>query len=541
MAELIPERLPTRVTVSERRLFAALARLPADCLIYFEPVVASRYPDFIVIAPSLGVLTIELKGWKSEDIVGADSHAVLLREPSRVGGVDTVTRRNHPVRQARDYMFRLMERCRGHRYAAGLLQTEGAHQGGFCFPFSHVAILSNLTVEQLRNHPAGDLTEVFSSQRVLPREALLLLEKASPEEMLPLLAACFDPTWSFPPLSEAQINSLRAIIHPEIVLTPTLPGLAPDDPVAVGGQSDRADVGVPELKVLDLQQERHARQIGSGHRLVFGVAGSGKTVLLIARARLLAMGEPEAAGKARVLVLCYNVPFAAFLRAVLADCAAQVAVCHFDGWAARQGVVRDLSAGETDEQLGARLLEVLRAGRGDAGAYRSVLIDEAQDFEPSWFRCVLSAMQDPAEGDLLILGDGNQGLYRQHKVRWKELGIQAQGRMASARFELDRNYRNSREIATLARPFANHASTKDENAHAAGDGVGAPVIDLAKCRRTTGIAPLFIQAASRPWCAGFCADAGTNGTCPRWPPPKSRCSTPGWARKRCTRHFYAGS
>ena len=69
-----------------------------------------------------------------------------------------------------------------------------------------------------------------------------------------------------------------------------------------------------------------------------------------------------------------------------------------------------------------------------------MLIDEAQDFEPVWFRCVLAALQDPVDGDLLIVGDGNQGLYRQHKVSWKELGIQAQGRTVSARFELDRNY-----------------------------------------------------------------------------------------------------
>ena len=175
MAQLIPERLPNRVTASERRLFAALARLPADCLVYFEPVVANRYPDFVIIAPSLGVLTIELKGWRATDIVGADSRAVLLREASRVGGVDAVTRRTHPVRQARDYMFRLMDRCREHRYAACLLQPNGAHQGAFCFPFSHVAILANITVDELKAHPAGDLTEVFPSQRVLPREAWLLL------------------------------------------------------------------------------------------------------------------------------------------------------------------------------------------------------------------------------------------------------------------------------------------------------------------------------------------------------------------------------
>ena len=55
-------------------------------MVYFEPVVANRYPDFIIIAPTLGVLTIEVKGWQAEDIAGADAQAVFLRESSRVGG-----------------------------------------------------------------------------------------------------------------------------------------------------------------------------------------------------------------------------------------------------------------------------------------------------------------------------------------------------------------------------------------------------------------------------------------------------------------------
>jgi hypothetical protein len=56
-----------------------------------------------------------------------------------------------------------------------------------------------------------------------------------------------------------------------------------------------------DLAVLDLRQERNARALGDGHRIVYGVAGSGKTVLLIARAKLLAE-DPEK----RILILCYN-------------------------------------------------------------------------------------------------------------------------------------------------------------------------------------------------------------------------------------------
>jgi hypothetical protein len=49
MAEMIPETLPASSTAGEKRVFSALARLPDDCLVYYEPVVRRRYPDLIAI------------------------------------------------------------------------------------------------------------------------------------------------------------------------------------------------------------------------------------------------------------------------------------------------------------------------------------------------------------------------------------------------------------------------------------------------------------------------------------------------------------
>ena len=74
----------------------------------------------------------------------------------------------------------------------------------------------------------------------------------------------------FPKLTPAQIDIFRSVIHPEVVIR----------------------ASETDLAVLDLRQERNARALGDGHRIVYGVAGSGKTVLLIARAKLLAE-DPE--------------------------------------------------------------------------------------------------------------------------------------------------------------------------------------------------------------------------------------------------------
>ena len=57
-------------------------------------------------------------------------------------------------------------------------------------------------------------------------------------------------------------------------------------------------------------------RIGEGHRIIYGVAGSGKTVLLIARAKWL---HDTRSPNAKILLLCYNVVLSVYLKHVLKD------------------------------------------------------------------------------------------------------------------------------------------------------------------------------------------------------------------------------
>ena len=509
MAYIVPDVLPKSASAGERRLHGVLRRLPEDCVVYYEPMVGDRCPDFVVICPALGLLVIEVKGWRVGDILAADDRTVQVARQGRP------VRHVHPLRQARDYMFALMDRCRAHPAIGPLLRPDGFHENRFLFPFGYFALLSNITEAQLKNHPGGDLTSVFPSHRVLPRDVLVELEGCvSATDLHEALRPCFVKSWPFPRLNEAQVDALRAIIHPEIVLElpleyapeprpveqspPILTArrIAETPPIAaqVATQGTRETKGfalpTPTLKVLDLRQENHARAIGDGHRILSGVAGSGKTVILLARAKLLAQRAPTVS----ILVLCYNVTLASFLRSQLHE-HPNVQVCHFEGWAAANRVRRDLSARESEETLGERFLAALESRRApDARRFASVLVDEAQDFDASWFRCVLAAMQDPRDGDLLIVGDGNQGVYRRGTVSWKALGIQAAGRTISGRFHLDVNYRNSREIASLAQVFAD--GSVDAN-HGDEDTIGALSLDLNHCPRVTGRKPILCQEPTR--------------------------------------------
>ena len=76
MAAMIPERLPYRASAGEQRLFSLLQRLPDDCVVYYEPLVGSRRPDFVVLCPELGLLVIEVKGWYLGDVVCASPQEI---------------------------------------------------------------------------------------------------------------------------------------------------------------------------------------------------------------------------------------------------------------------------------------------------------------------------------------------------------------------------------------------------------------------------------------------------------------------------------
>ena len=466
MAYMIPEAVPYGRPNSERRVFSTLQALPDDCWVYFEPLVAGRYPDFIVFIPDCGLLVIEVKGWHPQDVLGGEHRNVQLRTRSAA----------NPIRQAREYMIALMDRCRNHPAAGLILHRDGPHRGRFIFPFGHFALFSEMTDDQLRNHPAGDLRQFLPSSHVVTADEFDAWKDLTGAALKDRLAAFFDPGWPLS-LGPGQVDAIRTILHPEVEVPRT------PNQIAVG--SAVRQLGLPEeegtpsrmIRSMDFEQERQARTIGAGHRLLFGVAGSGKTIVLMARARYLS----EALPNGRILVLCFNVAFKGYLAAVLEACP-NVDVYTFHGWGARNGVPW---SGEKPEDYGAKLLDVLRNGGRDAAAYDAVLIDEAQDFEPTWFQCVTRAMKEPRNGDLLIVGDRNQTNYRLRRISWKDLGIEAKGRSRILR----QNYRNTRPIQAAAAAF----SESDE----ANDGIPATACEPTTAWRDSQTRPALFRRSSR--------------------------------------------
>ncbi|MDR9403989.1 MAG: 3'-5' exonuclease [Halothece sp. Uz-M2-17] len=204
------------------------------------------------------------------------------------------------------------------------------------------------------------------------------------------------------------------------------------------------------LSTLDAKQEALAKSIGGGHRIFFGVSGSGKTLLLISRAKMLVQQNSQA----RILVLCFNISLSSMLRSILdkaSDNNQAIEVHHFHAWATEVvGKPINSKAGVNyDEYVGKQTLETLKS-YPQQQKWDAILIDEAHTFIPIWFQCCVQALKDPENGDLMIVADGSQSIYKRSDFTWKSVRIKAQGRTISKKFDLDRNYRNTKEILTAA-------------------------------------------------------------------------------------------
>jgi superfamily I DNA/RNA helicase len=240
---------------------------------------------------------------------------------------------------------------------------------------------------------------------------------------------------------------------------------------------------------MDLQQEQLARSLGEGHRVIHGVAGSGKTLILTYRCQRLAeqLDKP-------ILVLCFNVALAAKLEHMIAsrDLAGRVTVRHFHGWCFDQMKLYHVANPESGpgyfDRMVAAVISAVDRGQIPGAQYGAVMIDEGHDFDPDWLK-LLTQMIDPATNSLLLLYDDAQSIYgkrRATKFSFKSVGIQAQGRTTILRV----NYRNTNEILDCAFRFAADVLQPEDSGE---DGV--PLVKPEMAGRH-GSAPRLIRADS---------------------------------------------
>ena len=443
MAIMIPPSLPSRPkpTQGEEILYKTLELKLADNFwVWYEPVISGKYPDFVILSPNLGLLILEVKGWRLNNIIQANPDYFKINYQK--DDTESIQNQQSPLLQARNYLNNLQNVLKKYRV---LTNPSGKYEGKLSFPIGSGAVMSDITKDKAE---AKGLLQLLPEKKVIYGDELSQWkENTSPEAIIIRLKEMFEVKFSFSPLTEDQISTIRGVLYPEIVIREEK---ATINSIPTGSEFYLLPTDTI-LKTLDARQESFAKKIGDGHRIFFGVSGSGKTLLLISRAKYLINKNPEA----KILILCFNICLASHLRSILHTDSQhlqyeKISVMHFHDWAISilGGWPNDLS-GNHDECIAERMISKLSSYSNEQ-KWDVILIDEAHTFIGGWFECCVKALKDSQNGDLMSVADGNQKLYKRPNFRWKDVGIKAQGRTISKKFDLDKNYRNTQEILSSA-------------------------------------------------------------------------------------------
>lgn len=438
MATIIPNinSSTVKMTTGERRFAQRLDKfLEDDYICWFDIPVGKlrRYPDFIILHPNRGLLFLEIKDWKLSTLKSINHQTCELLTSSGV------VNQLNPLEQVRQYAYQVVNSLKKDK---ALINPEGKHKGNFACPYGYGVVFTNIYREHLNEALGEDGESVLPAHLVICQDEML--EHSSAEEFQERLWGMFNYQFS-QKLSLPQIDRIRAHLFPEIRINHVGRDLFSDHD---------EPVNIPDIvKVMDMQQEQLARSFGEGHRVVHGVAGSGKTLILGFRCWYLAQTQSKP-----ILVLCYNISLAAKLRSFIQEKGIedQVNVYHFHDWCGQQikSYHVDLLPGPEPiwERQVTSVIAGVELGLIPRAQYGAVLIDEGHDFEAEWLKLIVH-MIDPETNSLLLLYDDAQSIYKKKKsldFTLSSVGIQARGRTTILKL----NYRNTREILNFAFDFA---------------------------------------------------------------------------------------
>ena len=287
MAITIPETIRSSATTGERLFFRTLKTyLPDDYIVYFEPDIQGRRPDFVIIGPDLGIVVLEVKDYTKNTLfqINHDEWHIVT-----TSGDQAVIK--SPMKQARDNMFHVVDTLKKDK---SLIQLDGKYKFQLKFPYGHGVVFTRMNSKDFIK---DGLYSVIEPNLCLTRDEIDPEKEGFSEEVLmeKILNMFVVPFRLKEPLSFEDINAIRYHLFPEVRISAEFKPPVP--------YQDQLLLSLHDIKTMDLHQENLAKQIGDKNRLIRGVAGSGKTIILASRAKMLSKQNPDW----KILILCYNI------------------------------------------------------------------------------------------------------------------------------------------------------------------------------------------------------------------------------------------
>ena len=440
---MIPESIGanSEATNGEKKVFRLFqdALIPdEDYLVWYEPKVIDRYTDFLIFSQKFGLLVVEVKDW----VVGNITEFSPKVFKGTFHGVEKEVA--NPLIQSREVANKIKGLL---SKIPSLFNQDGDHKNKIKFPVGHCVIFTNISKKQAEEKDLLVNSQILGEKQTIFSDDLAfdVDDKELCRDFIAKLKQTFLVKYYFDPLSYNDLKSLRFAIFPEVRVNVSKI------------RKLRSEKDEELLKTLDLEQEKTAKSLGEGHRILKGVAGSGKTLVLACRVKYLKQIHPNW----KILIVCYNISLRQYLRKLI-DVSGEsqtsndgIDIFHF------HGLVKELTGanlsklqGESDEDYDSRIGTILKGRLAEGfvkkGIYDAIFVDEGQDFATEWMQG-LSQLLNENSDSLLFCYDPAQNVFGRKKPNWKTVGFKVQGKKPT---ELKKSYRNTVEILQTATTFS---------------------------------------------------------------------------------------
>ena len=390
MAVFIPNVKPDDFNNSygEKKVYEALRSLDDRHTVFYSlnwvGVNESRTlgeADFVIAHPDKGILVIEVK---SGEI--AYQNGTWTQTNTATGFMKEID----PFGQARKSQFELMDRLRASHLGFRLPMF------GYCAWFPSVEM-------------PGDRLPPEAPESITLDERSLGNPEASIDDCFSYWAEKFRPS----PLDIQQFKRVVDVLCPHFRAVPKLKTRANEMEASYIRLTNQ------QAALLDFLEEQPIA-------VIHGLAGTGKTVLAVEKAKRLASQNDN------VLFLCYN----SFLRKALMESSATPGVTFHNAHSLAYEMMPDPSASQEDSlsEFEDYLEEVFDV---DDWKYSNVIVDEGQDLDDRLLNRIYELVRRK-RGCFYVFYDRNQYILKNELPRWID--------EAECRLVLHKNCRNTAEV-----------------------------------------------------------------------------------------------
>ncbi|MEJ7790978.1 MAG: NERD domain-containing protein [Gaiellaceae bacterium] len=418
------DRRRTPLEPGERLVFDLFdQQLPLEWEIYVQPHLNNLRPDIVLLHPDAGIAVFEVKDW---NLAACDWRMEQQNGAPRLIGTNIEGRaftEANPFERLHQYRTEIADLyCPALNRSAGLASVTA----GLIFPFAQDEQLFERFGPGL-DHRAPSA----AARRYFTLSGASALARKDLDAIFPDHGR--RSSWLMTP--EIADDLRHWLVEPHFAAEQReVPPLSRDQLRYVNGRTE------------------------SGFRRLRGPAGSGKTMVVAGRAT--ALGEE----KKDVLVVSFNITLLNYLR----DSAARfgydrrrVTWLNFHSWCKRVLYGADMAdvyhalpwneahADVLDELLASAAAEAIESCPDLVDSYDAILVDEGQDFRPSWWDA-LRKVRRP-DGEMLLVADRAQDVYGRNNL-WTDQTMEGAG-FRGPWATLDVSYRLPRPLIDLTADF----------------------------------------------------------------------------------------